>query len=72
MKEASTISLHLVSDKLTGEHKAIISSEDATAAFVFNLEELKSLREGIDEAIKYIEEHGTYITESAPEGAVRH
>lgn len=72
MKDASTISMYLVSDKTTGERKAVISSEDAKAAFVFNLEELKSLRDGIDEAIKYIEEHGTHVTESAPEGAVRH
>lgn len=66
------IAINIVANKETGERKASLGSEESGFMLVFNLEELKGLREAIDTAIDYIEKHGTHITESVPEGAVRH
>ena len=66
------IAISIVAEKTTGERKASIGCEESGFILVFNLEELRGLREGIEDAIAYIEKHGTHITESVPEGAVRH
>ena len=62
----------LVVEKATGEHKVAIGSEASDTILVLNLSELLVLQEGINNAIAYIKKHGTNITESVPEGAVRH
>lgn len=66
------IAIFLVADGTTGEHKVAIGSESAGTMLVFNLPELLALQDSINHAIAHIEEHGTHITESVPEGAVRH
>lgn len=72
MSEKHDIEIHLVSNSETGERKAALISEAANVALLFNLAELYELTIAIKAAIDYIEKHGTYITESVPEGAVRH
>ena len=66
------VTVFLVAEKATGERKVAIGSESAGTMLVFNLPELLALQDSINHAIAYIEEHGTHITESVPEGAVRH
>lgn len=66
------IAIHIVADKNTGERKTAIGSAESGIMLIFNLNELKDLRDGVDAAIAYIEKHGTHLTESVPEGAVRH
>lgn len=66
------IAIFLVAENTTGERKVAICSESAGTALIFNLPELLALQDSINHAIAYIEEHGTHITESVPEGAVRH
>ena len=72
MGTKSDIAIAIVADKETGERKAAIGSDDAGMMLIFSLEELKAMRKGVDDAIAYIEKHGTHTTESVPEGAVRH
>lgn len=69
-KQGVTVSL--VAEKATGERKVAICSESSGTALVFNLPELMVLQNSINQAIAYINEHGTHLTESVPEGAVRH
>ena len=66
------VTVFLVIEKTTGERKVAIGSEASGTILVFNLPDLLVLQEGINNAIAYIEEHGTHLTESVPEGAVRH
>ena len=66
------VTVFMVVEKATGEHKVAIRSEASDTILVLNLPELLVLQEGINNAIAYIKEHGTNITESVPEGAVRH
>lgn len=66
------IGIAIVNDNTTGERKVAIGSLESDTLLVFNMEELKALHTGIVDAIAYIEKHGIHITESVPEGAVRH
>ena len=66
------VTVVLVAEKATGERKVAIGSEASGTILVFNLTELLALQGSINHAIAYIEKHGTHITESVPEGAVRH
>ena len=66
------IGIAVVADNATGERKIAIVSVESNTMLVFNMEELKALQIAIVEAIAYMEKHGTYLTESVPEGAVRH
>ena len=66
------IAIAVVTDNTTGERKVAIGSVETNTMLVFNMEELKLLHTGIVDAIAYIEKHGTHLTESVPEGAVRH
>ena len=62
----------IVTDKTTGERRVAIGSAESDMLLVFNMEELKALQIALVDAIAYINEHGTHLTESVPEGAVRH
>ena len=66
------VTVFLVAEKATGERKVAIGSEASGTLLVLNLPELLVLQEAMNNAIAYIEKHGTHITESVPEGAVRH
>ena len=66
------IGIAVVADNATGERKIAIVSVESNTMLVFNMEELKALQIALIDAIAYMEEHGTHITESVPEGAVRH
>ena len=66
------IGIAVVADNATGERKIAIVSVESNTMLVFNMEELKALQIAIVDAIAYMEEHGTHLTESVPEGAVRH
>ena len=66
------IGIAIVNDKTTGERKVAIGSAESDMLLVFNTAELKALHDGIVDAIAYMEKHGDSITESVPEGAVRH
>ena len=72
MGTKSGIAIAIVADKETGERKVAIGSAESDMLLVFNMEELKALHTGIIDAIAYMEKHGDSITESVPEGAVRH
>ena len=66
------IGIAVVADNATGERKIAIVSVESNTMLVFNMEELKALQIALVDAIAYINEHGTHLTESVPEGAVRH
>ena len=66
------IGIAVVADNATGERKIAIVSVESNTMLVFNMEELKALQIALVDAIAYIEKHGTHLTESVPEGAVRH
>lgn len=66
------IGIAVVADNATGERKIAIVSVESNTMLVFNMEELKALQIALVDAIAYMEEHGTHLTESVPEGAVRH
>ena len=66
------IGIAIVNDKTTGERRVAIGSLESDMLLVFNLEELRALHDGIVDAIAYMEKHGDNITESVPEGTVRH
>ena len=66
------IGIAVVADNATGERKIAIVSVESNTMLAFNMEELKALQIAIVAAIAYMEEHGTHLTESVPEGAVRH
>lgn len=66
------IGIAIVTDNATGERKVAIGSLESDTMLIFNMTELKALHTAIVDAIAYMEEHGTHITESVPEGAVRH
>ena len=66
------IGIAIGNDKTTGERRVAIGSAESDMLLVFNMEELKALHDGIVDAIAYMEKHGDNITESVPEGAVRH
>ena len=66
------VRVFLVAEKDTGEHKVAICSESTGAVVMVNLPQMLVLQDIINHAIAYINEHGTHITESVPEGAVRH
>ena len=72
MRTKQEIGIAIVNDKTTGERRVAIGSWESDMLLVFNLEELKELQTGIVDAIAYMEKHGTHLTESVPEGAVRH
>ena len=65
------VKVFMVTENTTGERKVAICSESTGAVVIVNLPELLTLQDKINHAIAYINEHGTHITESVPEGAVR-
>ena len=72
MKTKQGVSVFMVTEKATGECKVAIGSEASGTILVLNLPELLVLQGAINNAIAYMEKHGTNNNESVPEGAVRH
>ena len=66
------VRVFLVADSTTGEYKVAIRSESTGEEVMVNLPQMLALQNIIKHAIAYINEHGTHLTESVPEGAVRH
>ena len=66
------ISITIVNDETTGERIVAIGTAESDTLLVLNMEELRALHTGIIDTIAYIEKHGDNITESVPEGTVRH
>ena len=66
------IVITIVNDETTGERTVAIGLAESDMLLVLDMEGLKALHTGIIDTIAYIEKHGDNITESVPEGTVRH
>ena len=72
METNQEVSVCLVADSITGEHKVAICSESTGEVVMLNLPQMLALQDIIKHATAYINEHGTHATESVPEDAMRH
>ena len=72
METKQEVKVFMVNDNTTGERKIAICSESTGGVVIVDLPQMLALQDSISHAIAYINEHGTHITESVPEGAVRH